>query len=157
MSPSISSLSDSVKQGLRDSLTSSGALNAIVLRFNRNQREFVKSCFRFSMTSMDLTTIKNRPQPFIQVTFFWWNFTKISIPVCGRDWRNDGLLPWHLPHLDHRCFFRSTKTYLMLPTYFFPHLLLPMLQSAVVTAGTYVVVDVAESPLRLVLLKTKRD
>ena len=33
VSPSLSSLSDSVKQGLRDSLTSSGALNAIVLRF----------------------------------------------------------------------------------------------------------------------------
>ena len=45
----------------------------------------------------------------------------------------------------------------MLATYFFPHLLLAMLQSAVVTAGTYVVVDVAESLLRLVLLKTERD
>ena len=41
-------------------------------------------------------------------------------------------------------------------TYFLPHLLLPMLQSAVVTADTYVVVDVAEPLLRLVLLKTKR-
>ena len=117
----------------------------------------LKSCFRFSITSMDLTTIKNRPQPFIQVTFVLVECFYISVSVCGRDWRNDGLLPWHLPHLDHRCFFRSTKTYLMLPTYFFPHLLLPMLQSAVVTAGTYVVVDVAESPLRLVLLKTKSE
>ena len=40
-------------------------------------------------------------------------------------------------------------------TCFFPHLLLPLFQSAVVTAGTYVVVDVAESLLRLVLFKTK--
>ena len=40
-------------------------------------------------------------------------------------------------------------------TYFFPHQLLHFLQSAVVTEGTNVVVDVAESLLRLVLFKTK--
>ena len=32
-------------------------------------KRFVNAFLRFSMTSMDLTTIKNRPQPFIQVTF----------------------------------------------------------------------------------------
>ena len=30
-------------------------------------RRFVNAFLRFSMTSMDLTTIKNRPQPFLQV------------------------------------------------------------------------------------------
>ena len=57
----------------------------------------------------------------------------------------------------HASFSPNKKCYLMLPSYFFPHLLLPMLQSAVVTAGTYVVVDVADPLLRLVLLKTERD
>ena len=28
---------------------------------------FVNAFLRFSMTSMDITTIKNRPQPFLQV------------------------------------------------------------------------------------------
>ena len=69
VSPSLSSLSDSVKQGLRDSLTSSGALNAIVLRFKMELVYIFNACLRFSMTSMDLTTIKNRPQPFLQVIF----------------------------------------------------------------------------------------
>ena len=52
ISPILSDLSDSVKQGLKDKVPVGAGVNAIVLNFY--------------MASMDYTVIKNRPQPFLQ-------------------------------------------------------------------------------------------
>ena len=43
------------------------SLNTILLRLKFIFIKLIKVLLRFSMTSMDLTTIKNRPQPFLQV------------------------------------------------------------------------------------------
>ena len=60
--------------------------------------DFEKSCFRFSMTSMDLTTIKNRPQPFIQVTFvlveFYKGFYSSLWPRLAEWWPSSLASPW---------------------------------------------------------------